>query len=101
MWFSLFKLASTTLCLVSVVDALPSATIPVVLPRAVNRTTPPSGCLSVGNGGQYGTITEAITALGSGTLEACIFIYPGTYTEDDGVSVKYKGPLTLYGSTPE
>jgi pectinesterase len=39
--------------------------------------------------------------LGSGTSAACIFIYPGIYTVVDGVSIKYKGPLTLYGSTSE
>ncbi|KAH6617408.1 carbohydrate esterase family 8 protein [Chaetomium tenue] len=49
----------------------------------------------------YGSITEAINALGSSTTAACIFIYPGTYTVADGVSVKYKGPLTLYGSTSD
>jgi pectinesterase len=88
MRISLYKLASALLCLTSVVDA-------------ASRTTPPSGCLSVGSGGQYGTITEAITVLGSGTSAACIFIYPGTYTVADGVSIKYKGSLTLYGSTSE
>ena len=100
MRLSPFKLASAVLCLASVGDALPSAAV-AVLPRAVSRTTPPSGCLSVGNGRQYGTITEAITALGSSTSAACIFIYPGTYTVADGVSIKYKGALTLYGSTSE
>jgi pectinesterase len=100
MRLSLFKLASAVLCLASVGHALPSAAI-AVLPRAVSRTTPPNGCLSVGNGRQYGTITEAITALGSSTSAACIFIYPGAYTVADGVSIKYKGPLTLYGSTSE
>ena len=98
MRLSLYKLASVMLCLASVGDALPSA---AVLPRAVSRTTPPSGCLSVGNGRQYGTITEAIAALGSSTSAACVFVYPGTYTVPDGVSIKYAGPLTLYGSTSE
>ena len=100
MRFTLSKLVSAILCLAPLGDALPNAATEV-LPRAAGRTTPPSGCLSVGNGGQYGSITEAINALGSGTAVACIFIYPGTYTVADGVSVKYKGPLTLYGSTTE
>jgi len=96
MRLSLYQLASAVLCLTSVGDALPSAAT-----LGASRTTPPSGCLSVGSGGQYSTITEAITALGSGTSAACIFIYPGIYTVVDGVSIKYKGPLTLYGSTSE
>jgi hypothetical protein len=39
--------------------------------------------------------------LKSSTSAACIFIYPGTYTVADGVSIKYSNPLTLYGSTSE
>ncbi|AEO61202.1 carbohydrate esterase family 8 protein [Thermothelomyces thermophilus ATCC 42464] len=96
MRLSLCRLASAVLSLTFVGDALPGASA-----QAASRTTPPSGCLSVGSGRQYSTITEAITALGSGTSAACIFIYPGTYNVADGVSIKYKGPLTLYGSTSD
>ncbi|KAL3450532.1 pectin lyase fold/virulence factor [Aspergillus insuetus] len=72
-----------------------------MLSKRAGRTSPPSGCSTVGSGRQYSTITQAIDALGSATSAACIFIYPGTYTVADGVSIRYKGPLTLYGATPD
>ncbi|KAK6360181.1 hypothetical protein TWF730_006332 [Orbilia blumenaviensis] len=73
-----------------------AALVPVV--SAVARTSAPSGCLTVGSGG-YATINAALTALGSGTATACIFIKPGTYNEQ--LYIQYKGPLTLYGYTTD
>lgn len=65
----------------------------------VSRTTPPSGCLSVGSSGTYSTIGDALDALSSSTSSACIFIYSGTYTEQ--LKIDYSGTLTIYGETTD
>ncbi|KAF7894747.1 uncharacterized protein EAF01_010197 [Botrytis porri] len=72
-----------------------------VLHKRAGRTSPPSGCLTVrGSGtlsGEYSTFGAALTALGSSTAAACIFIYSGTYNEQ--VTISYAGKLTVYGYT--
>ncbi|KAK7548617.1 pectinesterase family protein [Phyllosticta citricarpa] len=68
--------------------------------RATGRTSPPSGCLTVGgSSGKYSTISSALEALGSSTEDACIFVYSGTYKEQ--FTVEYGGALTLYGYTED
>ena len=69
------------------------------LQRRKSRTTAPSGCLTVGSNGQYSKINDAITALGSSTSSACIFIASGTYEEQ--IKIDYAGTLTLYGETTD
>ncbi|THV54479.1 hypothetical protein BGAL_0026g00340 [Botrytis galanthina] len=72
-----------------------------VLHKRAGRTSPPSGCLTVrGSGtlsGEYSTVGAALTALGSSTAVACIFIYSGTYNEQ--LTISYGGNLTVYGYT--
>ncbi|KAF7959235.1 hypothetical protein EAE96_002750 [Botrytis aclada] len=72
-----------------------------VLHKRAGRTSPPSGCLTVrGSGtlsGEYSTVGAALTALGSSTAVACIFIYSGTYNEQ--LTITYAGNLTVYGYT--
>ncbi|CRG92005.1 putative pectinesterase A [Talaromyces islandicus] len=65
--------------------------------RRTSRTSAPSGCLTVGTGGTYSTIGDALTALGSSTSAACIYIAAGTYKEQ--LTIDYGGSLTLYGET--
>ena len=71
--------------------------------RATARSTPPAGCYVVrGTGtktGEYSSLTSAIAAIPSSTAQKCLFIYSGTYT--DTVTIRYKGPLTIYGQTTE
>lgn len=68
-----------------------------------SRTWTPCGCLTVkesGNStGQYSSLSAAVAALGTGnsSSSACIFMYPGNYS--DKVVINYKGNLTLYGWT--
>ena len=63
-----------------------------------SRISAPAGCLTVGANG-YLTIASAISALGSSTNAACIFISSGTYKEQ--LTVTYPGSLTIYGSTSD
>jgi len=83
------------LLFVGFIDATP------LLQKRAGRTSPPSGCLTVrGSGtlsGEYSTVGAALTALGSSTAVACIFIYSGTYNEQ--VTISYAGNLTVYGYT--
>ncbi|KAJ5946164.1 hypothetical protein N7454_003003 [Penicillium verhagenii] len=74
---------------------------PAKLKRAntVSRNTPPSGCISVGSSGTYSTISAALTALGSSTSSACIFVYSGTYSEQ--IKIDYAGSLIIYGETTD
>ncbi|KAH8668450.1 pectin lyase fold/virulence factor [Xylariales sp. PMI_506] len=66
------------------------------------RTSAPSGCLSVKSGtttsGWYSTIGAALDSL-SGSGDACIFIYSGTYSEQ--LRIDYAGALTIYGYTTD
>ena len=97
MHLSLSTLTSGLLYLSSIASALPD----LRLAKRDSRTTSPSGCLTVGSGGTYSTISAALTALGTGssTSSACIFIYSGTYDSTDQVYINYQGALTLYGYT--
>lgn len=71
--------------------------------KRAGRTSPPTGCLTVrGSGtlsGEYNTFKAALTALGSSTSVACIFLYSGTYNEQ--LTINYAGNLTVYGYTTE
>ena len=70
-----------------------------VLHKRISRTSAPSGCLTVGAGGKYSTISAALTALGSSTNAACIYIAGGIYEEQ--LSIKYGGALKVYGETTD
>lgn len=82
----------STLSLATGIIAAPSD-----LTRRTSRTSAPSGCLTVGTGGTYSTIGAALTALGSSTSAACIYVASGTYTEQ--LTINYAGTLTMYGET--
>ncbi|PYI14770.1 pectin lyase-like protein [Aspergillus japonicus CBS 114.51] len=69
------------------------------LEKRTSRTSAPSGCLSVGSGQTYSTIGAALTALGSSTAAACIYVASGTYSEQ--LTINYAGALTLYGQTSD
>ena len=71
------------------------------LASAANRTAPPAGCLTVGSGGRYGTVQSAVNALSTSNASSqCLFLYPGTYTEQVLIPA-LKGPLKVYGSTTD
>lgn len=67
--------------------------------KRTSRTSAPSGCLTVGTSGTYSTISDALTALGSSTSTACVYIAAGTYEEQ--LTIDYGGSLTLYGETTD
>ncbi|KAF3400436.1 putative pectinesterase A [Talaromyces pinophilus] len=96
---SLIAYACTWLLQTQVASSLPTYN----LEKRTARTSPPSGCLVVrGSGtgaGEYSTLSAAVTALGSSSAAACIFIYSGTYTE--AIRIAYGGALTLYGYTTD
>ncbi|KAH7413106.1 carbohydrate esterase family 8 protein [Cadophora sp. MPI-SDFR-AT-0126] len=99
--YSFKSLLTTLVILVSVSSAL---ALPAELDtRATSRSTPPTGCLVVrGSGtktGEYASLTSAVAAIPSSTAVKCIFIYSGTYT--DSVTIRNKGPLTIYGQTTD
>ncbi|BCS19730.1 putative pectin methylesterase [Aspergillus puulaauensis] len=68
-------------------------------PKHAPRASIPSDCLTVGGGGTYSTIADAVAALSSSNSEACISIAAGTYEEQ--LTFEYGGPLTLYGETTD
>ncbi|KXG50444.1 Pectinesterase, catalytic [Penicillium griseofulvum] len=70
---------------------------PAELAARASRSSAPSGCLTVGSGGKYSKIGDALTALGSSSAAACIYIASGTYKEQ--LTIKYPGALTFYGQT--
>ncbi|CAG8962342.1 hypothetical protein HYFRA_00005398 [Hymenoscyphus fraxineus] len=98
---SLGSLCLRALALVATVAALPSPEPNNALVKRASRTSPPSGCLTVGGSGTYSDINAALSALGTGTTAKCIFIYSGTYTVTEQIHITYKGPLTLYGYTTD
>ncbi|KAH8904475.1 family 8 carbohydrate esterase [Coniochaeta sp. PMI_546] len=67
---------------------------------ATSRTSPPAGCLSVGQStGDYSTIQAAVNALDTTSANPqCIFINPGTYVEQVLVPAR-KAQLSVYGYT--
>jgi pectinesterase len=67
------------------------------LDKRASRTSAPSGCLTVGSGGEYPNIGAALSALGSSKSDACIYIAAGTYKEQ--LTITYPGKLTMYGET--
>ncbi|KAI1324716.1 pectin lyase fold/virulence factor [Xylariaceae sp. FL0255] len=69
---------------------------------ATSRTSAPSGCLSVAkSGATYSTIQAAVNALSTTSTSAqCIFINPGTYTEQVLVNA-HDAELTFYGYTED
>lgn len=72
------------------------------LTLAKSRTSPPPGCLSVGqSAGDFSTIQAAVDSLDTTTPDPqCIFVYPGTYTEQVLVPAR-AAQLSVYGSTPD
>ena len=69
---------------------------------AASRTSPPSGSIVVAkSGGDYTTISEAISALDTSTSDTqTIFIEEGTYDEQVYIP-KLSGKLIIYGQTEE
>jgi pectinesterase len=72
---------------------------PAELVTRTARTSAPLGCLTVGSNGKYSTIGDALTALGSSSAAACIYVASGTYEEQ--ITINYAGALTLYGETAD
>ncbi|KAF3037675.1 hypothetical protein E8E12_007398 [Didymella heteroderae] len=74
---------------------------PTSLTTRAGRTSPPSGCLSVGGSGTYKTVSAAVAKLStSSTTAQCIFIYKGTYKEQVYIPA-LKSALTVYGETTD
>ncbi|KAH7028179.1 pectinesterase [Microdochium trichocladiopsis] len=69
---------------------------------AVGRTSAPAGCLNVAkSGGQFSTIQAAVNSLStSASGKQCIFVNPGTYTEQVLVPAR-TAQLTIYGYTTD
>jgi pectinesterase len=70
---------------------------------AAQRTTPPTGCITVSGDGtkQFKTVQSALDSLSTtSTAAQCIFIYPGTYSEQVSIT-KRSAQLTVYGSTTD
>ncbi|ROV89863.1 hypothetical protein VPNG_10243 [Cytospora leucostoma] len=68
---------------------------------AASRTSAPSGCITVGSEGNYTTIQSAVNSLSTtSTTAQCIFVEPGTYSEQVLVSSR-KAQLTVYGYTED
>lgn len=68
---------------------------------ATGRTSAPSGCVTVGSGGTYSTIQSAVDSLSTtSTTAQCLFIEPGTYSEQVLVSSR-AAQLTIYGYTED
>ena len=96
----MFRFLTTSLVLGTAVTALPTEPTPTpALERRYQRTSAPAGCLTVGSGDKYGTIQSALTALGSSTAAACIYVTSGTYAEQ--LTINYPGKLTVYGQTTD
>ncbi|KAK8085729.1 pectinesterase [Apiospora hydei] len=69
---------------------------------AAGRTSAPSGCITVGKSGEkYTTIQSAVNALPGASSGKCIFIQPGTYTEQVLVDASKGAGITLYGYTDD
>jgi pectinesterase len=82
-----------SLLLATEVSTSPTPTIE----KRSERTSAPSGCLTVGTGGTYATFGDALAALGSSINAACIYLASGTYEEQN--TINYPGSLTIYGET--
>ncbi|KAI1631621.1 family 8 carbohydrate esterase [Biscogniauxia mediterranea] len=69
---------------------------------AAGRTSAPDGCLNVAkSGGDYSTIQSAVDSLStSSSDDQCIFVNPGTYSEQVLVSAR-AAQLTFYGYTDD
>lgn len=69
---------------------------------AESRTSAPEGCLDVArSGGDYSTVQAAVDSLSTtDAADQCIFINPGTYTEQVLVSSR-AAQLTIYGYTTD
>lgn len=70
---------------------------------AESRTSAPEGCLTVAqsSGGDYSTIQAAVDSLStSDGADQCIFVNPGTYSEQVLVSAR-TAQLTIYGYTAD
>lgn len=69
------------------------------LHKRQSRTSAPDGCLTVGSSSTYSTVSDAVSALGDSSDDACIYISAGTYEEQ--VTIDYSGSLTIYGETSD
>ncbi|KUJ08969.1 carbohydrate esterase family 8 protein [Mollisia scopiformis] len=68
---------------------------------AGSRTSAPSGCITVGSGGKYSKIQDAINSLSTSSSTAqCLFIESGTYNEQVSIAAR-NAPLTIYGYTTD
>ena len=69
---------------------------------AASRTSAPAGCINVAkSGGTYSTIQAAVNSLStSSTTDQCIFVNPGTYSEQVLVSAR-SAKLIFYGYTTD
>jgi pectinesterase len=69
---------------------------------AASRTSAPAGCITVAKtGGQFSTIQQAVNSLStSASSNQCIFIQPGTYSEQVLISSR-SAQLTIYGYTTD
>ncbi|KAG8622799.1 hypothetical protein KVT40_009310 [Elsinoe batatas] len=94
---AIFKSFSFALQLLFIISSLQYVLCAPSAPRAVARTSPPSGCLVVRKDGtktgEYSTVAAAVAAV---KASGCIFIYSGTYTEQ--VTIKTNG-VKIYGYT--
>jgi pectinesterase len=81
--------------------AVPALAAPHPHSKRASRTSAPEGCLTVSKDGSgtYSTIAAALSALGSSSSDACIFIAAGTYQEQ--LTIDYGGSLTIYGETTD
>ncbi|KAF1926403.1 carbohydrate esterase family 8 protein [Didymella exigua CBS 183.55] len=81
--------------------AAAAAAAPVSLTTRAGRTSPPSGCLSVGSSGTYATVSAAVAKLSTTSTKAqCIFIFSGTYKEQVYIPA-LASALTVYGETTD
>src|SRR5690242_13811595 len=68
---------------------------------AVKRTSAPDGCIEVSPNGRFKTIQAAVSSLSTtSTADQCIFIQPGTYSEQVLVGAR-SAKLTIYGYTTD
>ncbi len=83
--------------------SLTAATLasPVAITPRSERTSAPSGCLSVGSSAKYQTVQSAVNALSAtSTAPQCIFIAKGVYKEQVYIKA-LKSALTIYGETTQ
>ncbi|KAF9693948.1 hypothetical protein EKO04_007864 [Ascochyta lentis] len=81
--------------------AAAAAAAPATRNARAGRTSPPSGCLTVGGSGTYKTVSAAVAKLSAtSTAAQCIFIYKGTYNEQVYIPA-LASALAIYGETTD